>query len=158
MSELKQEHHDIVEKYISDSREGKANHYMITVSRDGEYPARSIISYDNVVDAVQGYEMYQDAGFAKQYLTVSLFEPCGKINQKTLKRNQAGDPSFVRQNYIDVANALYSIKDKLEKEEYEILCIRIMSSFGRDNWRFDTERFLKMLEVDKKIEDYYPMI
>lgn len=158
MSELKQEHHDIVEKYIKDSREGLVSHYMITVSRDGEYPARSIISYDNIVDAVKGYEMYQDAGFAKQYLTVSLFEPCGNINQKILKRNQAGDPSFVRQNYIDVANALYSIKDKLEKEEYEILCIRIMSSFGRDNWRFDTERFLRMLEVDKKIEDYYPMI
>ena len=93
--------------------------------------------------------MYQDAGFAKQYLTVSLYEPSGKINTKILKRNQAGDPSFVRQNYIDTVDALYKVKDKLEKKDYEDLCIKIVTSFGKDNWRFDVDRFLKQLEIDR---------
>ena len=154
MNQLKSEHHDIVENYIKDAREGKVTHYMITVSRDGEHPARSIISYDNIIDAVEGYQMYQDAGFAKNYLTVSLFEPSGRINQKILKRNQAGDPSFVRQNYIDVSDAIYLLKNKLSKEDYEEVCIKIMTSFGKDNWRFDTERFLKKLEVEREIKDY----
>lgn len=157
-SEIQTTHQDMVDKYLNDAKQGKVAHYIITVSRDGESPVRSIISFDNVVDAVAGYEMYKDAGFAKSYLTVSLYEPSGKINTKVLKRNQAGDPSFVRQNYIDVTNALYEIKDKLSKEDYEKLCIKIMTSFGRDNWRFNTERFLENLGVSQKIQDSYPVI
>lgn len=148
----------MVAKYISDAKEGKISHYIITVARDGEYPVRSIISFDNVVDAVAGYEMYKDAGFAKNYLTVSLYEPSGKINTKVLKRNQAGDPSFVRQNYIDVVNALREIKGKLNKDDYNNLCIKIMTSFGKDNWRFNPERFLKDLDVDVEVQDFYPVI
>lgn len=151
-------HKEMVEQYISDAKEGKISHYIITVSRDGESPVRSIISYDNIIDAVAGYQMYQDAGFAKNYLTVSLYEPSGKVNTKVLKRNQAGDPSFVRQNYIDITNALYEIKNKLSKEDYEKLCIKIMNSFGRDNWRFNPERFLENLGVNQKVQDSYPVI
>lgn len=158
MINQKPNHNDMINDYIKNAKEGKVSHYIITVSRDGESPIRSIISYDNVVDAVAGYEMYKDAGFAKNYLTVSLYEPSGKINTKVLKRNQAGDPSFVRQNYIDVTNALHKVKDKMNKEDYEKLCVSIMTSFGRDNWRFNPERFLENLGVDSKVQDFYSVI
>ena len=151
MEQLKPNHDDIVNDYIKNSSSGSIGHYMITVSRDGESPVRSIISFDNQKQALEGYEMYQDAGFAKEYLTVSLYEPSGKINTKVLKRNHAGDPSFVRQNYIDTVEALHSVKDKLNKEDYETLCIKIVTSFAKDNWRFSAERFLKQLEIDKEL-------
>jgi hypothetical protein len=151
MDELNHIHFDIVNDYIKNSKEGKIGHYMITVSRDGESPVRSIISFDNLEQALEGYEMYQDAGFAKDYLTVSMYEPSGKINTKVLKRNHAGDPSFVRQNYIDTVDALHKVKDKLNKEDYEDLCIRIVTSFAKDNWRFSADRFLKQLEIERKL-------
>ena len=151
MDELNHIHFDIVNDYIKNSKEGKIDHYMITVSRDGESPVRSIISFDNLEQALEGYEMYQDAGFAKDYLTVSMYEPSGKINTKVLKRNHAGDPSFVRQNYIDTVDALHKVKDKLNKEDYEDLCIKIVTSFAKDNWRFSADRFLKQLEIERKL-------
>jgi len=151
VSELKPSHKEIVEEYIENSKSGKVSHYMITVSRDGESPVRSIISFDNPTQALEGYEMYQDAGFAKDYLTVSLYEPSGKINTKVLKRNHAGDPSFVRQNYIDTVEALHKVKDKLDKEDYEDLCIKIVTSFAKDNWRFSADRFLKQLEIEREL-------
>ena len=151
MDELNHIHFDIVNDYIKNSKEGKVGHYMITVSRDGESPVRSIISFDNLEQALEGYEMYQDAGFAKDYLTVSMYEPSGKINTKVLKRNHAGDPSFVRQNYIDTVDALHKVKDKLNKEDYEDLCIKIVTSFAKDNWRFSADRFLKQLEIERKL-------
>jgi len=151
MEQLKPNHDDIVNEYIKNSSVGNVSHYMITVSRDGESPVRSIISFDNQKQAIEGYEMYQDAGFAKEYLTVSLYEPSGKINTKVLKRNHAGDPSFVRQNYIDTVEALHAIKDKLSKEDYEELCIKIVTSFAKDNWRFSADRFLKQLEIERDL-------
>ena len=156
--QLKLNHTDIVNEYIANVKQQKVNHYIVTVSRDGESPVRSIISYDNIVDAVTGYEMYKDAGFAKNYLTVSLYEPSGKINTKVLKRNQAGDPSFVRQNYIDVTNALLEIKDKLSENDFKILCIKIGTSFGRDNWRFNIERFFNNLGIKAEAQDYILVI
>jgi hypothetical protein len=151
MDELNHIHFDIVNDYIKNSKEGKIGHYMITVSRDGESPVRSIISFDNLEQALEGYEMYQDAGFARDYLTVSMYEPSGKVNTKVLKRNHAGDPSFVRQNYIDTVDALHKVKDKLNKEDYEELCIKIVTSFAKDNWRFSADRFLKQLEIERKL-------
>ena len=151
MEQLKPNHDDIVNDYIKNSASGSIGHYMITVSRDGESPVRSIISFDNQKQALEGYEMYQDAGFAKEYLTVSLYEPSGKINTKVLRRNHAGDPSFVRQNYIDTVEALHSVKDKLNKEDYETLCIKIVTSFAKDNWRFSADRFLKQLEIEREL-------
>ena len=151
MDELNHIHFDIVNNYVKNSKEEKISHYMITVSRDGESPVRSIISFDNLEQALEGYEMYQDAGFAKDYLTVSMYEPSGKINTKVLKRNQAGDPSFVRQNYIDTVEALHELKDKLNKEDYESLCIKIVNSFAKDNWRFNADRFLKQLEIERDL-------
>jgi len=57
MNELNPTHSDIVNDYIKSSKEGKVGHYMITVSRDGESPVRSIISFDNLEQALEGYEM-----------------------------------------------------------------------------------------------------
>ncbi len=151
MNELNTAHDVMVNEYINNSKEGKVNHYMITVSRDGESPVRSIISFDNLEQALEGYKMYQDAGFAKDYLTVSLYQPSGNTLTKVLKRNHAGDPSFVRQNYIDTVEALHSVKDKLSKEDYEEMCIKIVTSFAKDNWRFSADRFLKQLEIDKEL-------
>jgi len=151
VNELNTAHDVMVNEYINNSKEGKVNHYMITVSRDGESPVRSIISFDNLEQALEGYEMYQDAGFAKDYLTVSLYQPSGNTLTKVLKRNHAGDPSFVRQNYIDTVEALHSVKDKLSKEDYEEMCIKIVTSFAKDNWRFSADRFLKQLEIDKEL-------
>jgi hypothetical protein len=152
-SELKQEHSEIIDQYLSDANNPnkKIDHYIISVSRDGETPPRSIISYSSIIEAVEGYSMYTDAGFARDYLTVCLYEPSGKINKKVLKRNQAGDPSFVRQNYRDVVNVLFSLKDKLDKNTYEDACISIMTSFAKDNWRFNAERFLQELEIERKL-------
>lgn len=150
-SELRPNHNDMVEQYLNDAKLGKVSHYIITVARDGESPVRSIISFDNEKQALEGYEMYQDAGFAKEYLTVSLYKPSGMVTTKVLRRNHAGDPSFVRQNYIDTVQALYSVKDKLTKEDYEELCLKIVRSFAKDNWRFNPERFLKDLEIEREI-------
>ncbi len=151
MSELNPTHDQIVNDYLLNAKEGKVGHYMITVSRDGESPVRSIISFDNQAQANEGYDMYQDAGFAKDYLTVSLYEPSGNIRTKVLKRNHAGDPSFVRQNYIDTVEALHGLKDKLSKEDYEEVCIKIVKSFAKDNWRFSADRFLKQLEIEREL-------
>jgi hypothetical protein len=151
MNELKVTHTDMINQYVDNAKLGKVSHYLIAVSRDGEVPVRSIISFDSLDQALDGYNMYQDAGFAKEYLTVSLYEPSGKISTKVLKRNHAGDPSFVRQNYIDTVDALHTLKSKLEKKDYEDVCIKIVTSFAKDNWRFDAERFLKQLEIEREL-------
>ena len=151
MNEQNITHDDMVNDYIENSKKGTVHHYIITVSRDGESPVRSIISFDNIEQALEGYEMYKDAGFAKDYLTVSLYQPSGNTITKVLKRNHAGDPSFVRQNYIDTVEALHKLKDKLSKEDYEDVCIKIVKSFAKDNWRFSADRFLKQLEIEREL-------
>lgn len=151
MTDTYHPHTNMIDEYVKGTQRGNVFHYLITVSRDGESPVRSIISFDSLNEATEGYEMYQDAGFAKDYLTVSLYEPSGKITTKVLKRNHAGDPSFVRQNYIDTVDALHALKDKLNKEDYEDVCLKIVTSFAKDNWRFNPERFLKQLEIERKL-------
>ncbi len=151
MSNAYPEHVKIIEEYVKNAKAKAIQHYLITVSRDEEEVPSSLISFDTEREALEGYEKYQDAGFAKHQTEVSLYEPTGKINTKVLKRNHAGDPSFVRQNYIDTANALHKVKDKLDKKDYEDLCIEILTSFAKDNWRFDIKRFLKQLEIEREI-------
>ena len=152
--QLKQEHSDVVADYIRDVQSKKSNAYMLTISRDGETPVRTIIFYNNAIEAAEAYNMYNDWGFAKQYLTVTLYEPNGVVNQKVFKRNQAGDPTFLRQNYYDFSNILKTLKPHLEKELYEDACIKAATSFAKDNWRFDPDRFLNDLQVSKKTEDH----
>ena len=151
--ELKQEHTDLVSAYLQGVALKNQTAYMLTISRDGEDPVRTIIFYNNAIEAAEAYSMYSDWGFAKQYLTVKLYEPSGKINEKVFKRNQAGDPTFLRNNYYDIIEVLLRLKPVLEKDIYEKACIDIATSFAKDNWRFNPERFLENLKVDHKINN-----
>lgn len=142
-NELKPEHEDMVKKYLESIKNKQNNSYMLTVARDGEYPDRTIIFFQDAIEAAEAYGMYNDWGFAKNYLTVRLYEPSGKINEKIFKRNQAGEPTFLRQNYIEMAEILNEIKSLINKDIYENVCLKIAASFSKDNWRFDADRFLK---------------
>ena len=154
MSEqLKPEHLKIVDEYLESVKNNSANVYMLTIARDGESPVRSIIFFTNAIEAAEAYNMYNDWGFAKNYLTIRLYEPSGNINEKIFKRNQAGDPTFLRKNYIDITNILLEIKPFISKEIYENTCIKIMTSFAKDNWRFDPERFMINLGIDKNYKE-----
>ena len=150
--QLKESHVDMVSEYLDGVNKKTQTAYMLTIARDGESPVRTIIFYDNSLEAAEAYNKYTDWGFARNYLTVHLYEPTGRINQKVLKRNQAGECTFVRQDYIDVENILLSFKDKINKEIYDDLVFKIMTVFAKDSWRFNPERFLSILGVATKID------
>lgn len=139
----------MVLSYINEVANKKSTLYMLTISRDGESPARSIIYYSNAIEAAEAYNKYTDWGFAKNYLTVRLYEPNGIINEKILKRNQAGECTFVRQDYIEAEKILFKYRNYIEKEKYEELVRDFMTLFSKDNWRFDPNRFLKECGVQE---------
>ena len=147
-SELNPNHKTLVDEYINSVNEKTQNVYMLTVARDGEQPARSILYYSNAIDASYAYNKYTDWGFAKNFLTVTLYEPSGVINQKILKRDHAGECTFVRKDYYDIQKILFELKNDIDKKIYDKLCIDIMTVFAKDNWRFNPERFLNDLGVD----------
>ena len=154
MSEqLKPEHSKMVDEYLESVKNNSTNVYMLTIARDGESPVRSIIFFTNAIEAAEAYNMYNDWGFAKNYLTIRLYEPSGNINEKIFKINQAGDTNFLIKNYIDITNILLEIKPFISKEIYEDACIKIMTSFAKDNWRFDPERFMINLGIDKNYKE-----
>lgn len=151
MSEdLKPEHNDFVNEYISSVKNKTQTAYMLTIARDGETPVRTIIYYSNAIDAAEAYNKYTDWGFARNYLTVKLYEPNGIINEKVLKRNQAGECTFVRQDYIEAQKIISKLKNFLDKEKYETLVKDFMVLFAKDNWRFDPDRFLHDAGVFEK--------
>lgn len=152
MQDLKIEHGDMVEEYIKTVNDKTQTSYMLTVARDGESPVRTIIYYSNSIEAAEAYNKYVDWGFARNFLTVRLYEPNGVINEKVLKRNQAGECTFVRQDYIDFENILLSLKDKINIDVYEDLVFQVMKVFAKDNWRFNPERFLDILGVSRKMD------
>lgn len=139
----------MVLSYINEVANKKSTLYMLTISRDGESPARSIIYYSNAIEAAEAYNKYTDWGFAKNYLTVRLYEPNGIINEKILKRNQAGECTFVRQDYIEAEKILFKYRNYIEKEKYEELVKDFMILFSKDNWRFDPNRFLKECGIEE---------
>lgn len=148
-NQLRPEHEQMVSSYINEVANKKSTLYMLTISRDGESPARSIIYYSNAIEAAEAYNKYTDWGFAKNYLTVKLYEPNGIINEKVLKRNQAGECTFVKQDYIETEKILLKYKNFIEKEKYEELVKDFMILFSKDNWRFNPDRFLKECGIDK---------
>jgi len=75
MEQLKVEHSDMVDDYISQVKDKTANSYMLTIARDGEEPVRTIIFYDNAIDAAFAYNKYTDWGLARKFLTVILSDP-----------------------------------------------------------------------------------
>jgi hypothetical protein len=152
MSEsLKLSHTVMVDDYLQSVKNRTADSYMLTIARDGELPVRTIIFFTNAIEAAEAYNKYFDWGFAKNYLTVHLYEPSGLINKKVLKRNQAGECTFIRQDYIDIENILLLFKNSIEKNVYDDLVFKVMTVFAKDSWRFDPERFLSVLGVDRTI-------
>lgn len=151
--ELKPSHYDIVNDYISQAKQKAAQHYMLTIARDGESPVRSIYFYDNAVDAAKGYEAYQDWGFAKDYLTVELYEPTGKIHSKILRRPRGGECTFERAQYYQVSDIINILKPKVDEEAFNYLAYEFAKLFSKDNQRFNPERFLETLGYTGEIND-----
>jgi len=143
--------HSKQENIINQYKENPNKEYMLTVSRDGEYPERSVYKYSNALDAVNGYNRYTDWGFARQYLTVSLYEPNGKIHTKILKRPPAGENIFIREQYYEAEKILLKLKDKIEKECYNQLVKDFAKLFSIDNWRFDPKRFFSATQCDGEV-------
>jgi hypothetical protein len=148
MNELKTEHEDVVSSFIESQKNNHAS-YMLTIARDGESPVRSIYHLNNAIDAAEAYNRYQDWGFAKEYLTVSLYEPGGKITTKVLKRPKAGECVFVKADYIKAEEIILSVKDHLNPEIYAILVKDFAGLFSRDNIRFDVSRFFKSTQCEE---------
>jgi hypothetical protein len=152
--ELNKSHNEMIQEYLFNINNNKSNLYMLTIARDGEDPVRSILFYDNAIDASFAYNKYTDWGFAKKFLTVCLYEPSGKINTKILKRDQAGECTFIKQDYLEAQNIIESIKTKVDYEVYKEISLKFMRLFAKDNWRFDGDRFLKKLGIQEDYPEY----
>jgi hypothetical protein len=147
-NELRPEHADRVSEFVEQNKNIRAS-YMLTIARDGESPVRSIYHFDNAIDAAQAYGRYTDWGFAKDFLTVSLYEPGGKNTTKVLKRPKAGECVFVKADYIEAEKILLSTKEHLPEENYTNLIKGFAGLFSRDNIRFDVSRFFKATQCEE---------
>jgi hypothetical protein len=148
MSDLKTEHSDMVNEFIKNNKNNHSS-YMLTISRDGESPARSIYYFNNALDAAEGFNRYVDWGFAKEYLTVSLYEPGDKVTTKVLNRPKAGECVFVKADYIKAEEILLSVKDHLSEEVYSKLIKEFAGLFSRDNIRFNVSRFFEATQCEE---------
>jgi exopolysaccharide biosynthesis predicted pyruvyltransferase EpsI len=135
-------HVDMVEEFKLRVASGKGDSYMLTVARDGESPARSIYFYADALTAAEGYSAYQDWGFAKDYLTVELYEPTGRVHSKILHRPRGGECTFVRDDYHKAKDIFLAAKENVPIEEYNYLVYEFAKLFSKDNQRFVPERFL----------------
>jgi hypothetical protein len=142
MSELRDFNSELIEMYKRENAAGNNQGYLVTIARDGESPVRSIYRYDNAVEAAAGYAAYTDWGFAKEYLTVELYEPSGRIHTKVLKRPRGGECVFVRQDYYDAADIIRKLKGEISDDAYMYLVNHFGKLFSKDNQRFDYERFV----------------
>jgi hypothetical protein len=141
MSDLRLEHSDMVEDFKNKVKEGVADSYLLAIARDGETPARSIYFYDNAIDAATGYKAYTDWGFAKDFLTVTLYEPTGRVHEKVLKRPRGGECIFVRDDYNKLSEIFNNIKGSTDEDKYNYLVLESAKLFSKDNQRFDYKRF-----------------
>jgi hypothetical protein len=155
MSDLRPEHLDMVETYKKAAREHKTDAYLLAVARDGESPARSIYFYDNAIDAAKGYEAYQDWGFAKDFLTVELYEPTGRVHSKVLRRPRGGECAFHREQYYKIGEILSNLSSTLDKDSYNKTIYEFAKLFSKDNQRFQVERFLTDLGYTGEINDQH---
>lgn len=153
MEELKNEHFDMVAEYRAKAAAGKADSYMLTVARDGESPARSIYFYGDAIEAARGYAAYTNWGFAKDFLTVELYEPTGRVHSKVLSRPRGGECVFHRQQYYDVSQILLKASDSCSEEMYNYVVYEFAKLFSKDNQRFNPERFLEDLGYTGDIND-----
>ena len=153
MTELKSEHVDIVQDYRDKAANKTADSYMLTVARDGESPVRSIYFYGDAIDAATGYAAYTDWGFAKDFLTVELYEPTGRVHSKVLRRPRGGECVFHREQYYKAAVILSETNGKMDTDSYNKLVYEFAKLFSKDNQRFQVERFLTELRYTGEIDD-----
>lgn len=144
-SELNNHHVDMVQEFKDKAAAGKGDSYMLTIARDGESPARSIYFYGDAIDAATGYAAYTDWGFAKDFLTVELYEPSGRVHSKVLRRPRGGECVFHREQYHQISELLEKVQDGTNHDTYNYLVHELAKIFSRDNQRFDVDRFLKNL-------------
>jgi len=153
--QLNKTHSEIVEEFKKNSY-GQFDRYLLTVARDGEWPPRSLREFDNAVNAVNAYDSYTDWGFAKEYLTVCLYQPGGNISEKILRRVHIGgvngDCTFLKEDYVKAAEILLSYKDKISYENYQNLIKKFAELFSKDNIRFDVTRFFNATECEEVFE------
>jgi hypothetical protein len=145
----------MVQEFKDRVAKGVADSYMLTVARDGESPARSIYFYGTALDAATGYAAYQDWGFAKDFLTVELYEPTGVVHSKTLRRPRGGECVFVRQDYYDAAKIIKKLNGEIAEEHYNYLAYEFGKLFSKDNQRFDHKRFLVNLGYTGEEDDQH---
>ena len=143
--ELNLTHVDMVQEFKNKAATGTADSYMLTIARDGEFPVRSIYFYDNAIDAATGYGAYQDWGFAKDFLTVELYEPTGRVHSKVLRRPRGGECVFVRQDYYDATEIIKKLNGQISEDHYNYLAYEFGKLFSKDNQRFNHDRFLENL-------------
>lgn len=153
MEKLPDYNSELIALFKRETAEGKNQAYMVTIARDGETPVRSIYRFDNAVDAAAGYAAYTDWGFAKDYLTVELYEPTGRVHTKVLRRPRGGECVFVRQDYHEATEIIKKLKDKVSEEVYDYLVREFGKLFSKDNQRFDYERFVQSLDSSASLED-----
>ena len=154
MSELKPEHFSVVDDFLK-ANSGGSTHYMLTIGRDGESPARSIYHYNSPIDVTEAYNKYTDWGFAKEYLTVTMYGPGGQLAQKVLRRSSGGtqgDCTFVREDYIKAESIILRYKSSMPEDKYTSLVNDFARLFSRDNIRFDVARFFKQTECEEVFE------
>ena len=154
LSQLRPENIDIVNNFVQEHKNAPAG-YMLTISRDGESPVRSIYNFHHMLDAAAAYNKYIDWGFAKEYLTITLYGPGGKLAEKVLKRPDGGtqgDCTFIRQDYIDAEKILLKYKNKIMEDDYKLLVKDFAGLFSRDNIRFDVSRFFRECQTEEVFE------
>lgn len=151
--ELNLTHVDMVQEFRNKAAAGTADSYMLTIARDGESPVRSIYFYDNAVDAATGYAAYTDWGFAKDSLTVELYEPTGRVHSKVLRRPRGGECTFVRQDYNDATEIIKKLDGEISEQHYNYLAYEFGKLFSKDNERFNHERFLENLGYTGETND-----
>src|SRR6056300_1163297 len=122
--ELNQQNVVMVQEYKAKVAAGQGDSYMLTIARDGE-AVRSIYFFGDALDAAYGYQAYNDWGFAKDFLTVELHEPTGKIHSKVLRRPRGGECVFHREQYHQISEILSNVADKMSQEDYNYLVLEL---------------------------------
>lgn len=143
----------MVEEFKKRVASGQGDSYMLTIARDGESPVRSIYFYGDAIDAATGYEAYQDWGFAKDFLTVELYEPTGRVHSKVLRRPRGGECVFHREQYHQITDILLEVKEDLDEKAWNYMTHELARLFSKDNQRFDQERFLAAVGFTGEIND-----
>ncbi len=152
---LRPEHFSIVDIFLNENENLKETHYMLTIARDGESPERSIYHYNGPLGVAEAYDRYTDWGFAKEYLTVTIYGPGGKLAQKVLRRPSGGtqgDCTFVREDYVKAEGIILKYKNDMPKDKYTGLVKDFAKLFSRDNVRFNVSRFFKATECEEVFE------